>query len=435
MKEKASPDKTTIITEIKQKIRLLNIIAAFIVITLLAVILRYLYKPVSESLDFLPDISITLIIGIILVLTVAGFYMWGIVSKKIIQSIERYRNRLNSIFAVTKDLREEKYGDILLDKIMNYSLSLTQSEAGSILLAEKDNLVFKIARGEKAVNLPGMSIPMDRGIAGWVAKNGQPLRILDVKNEGRFDPEVDAVTGYKTKSMLCVPLIVKTGIVGVIELLNKKDGDYNEMDEELITYLADQAAISIAKARFYEDQKNYEIHITDILLEALDFKIPDKIGHSKRVAKYSNILARAINMSEEKRKRLYFACLMHDVGFLKIKNDEIFVPDIFKKHPVIGYEMIKPVSLYEDIAPFILHHHERYDGSGYPAGLSGEDIPIESRIIAIAEAFDVMVSNFSYKLPVNFDYAVEELKRNAGSQFDFWLVEVFVSNISSEHCG
>ena len=94
--------------------------------------------------------------------------------------------------------------------------------------------------------------------------------------------------------------------------------------------------------------------------------------------------------------------------------------------------MIRPINFYAGIAPFILHHHERYDGTGYPLRLTGEEIPLESRIIAIADAFDVMVNETSYKVPLGFDAAIEELQRNAGTQFDFWLVEVFVQNISPE---
>lgn len=429
----SSEDKETIITEIKKKIRLLNAVAGFIVITLLAVILRYLYKPFTEVTDFLPEVSVTLIVYIVVGLTLLGFYLWRLVSKQIISSIERYRNKLDRILNFTRDLREEIYGDILLDKIMDSSLSITQSDAGSIMIIEDNNLVFKIVKGEKSVELLGTSIPKGQGIAGWVAKNGKPLSITDAEADKRFNPDVDSMTGYQTRSVLCIPLMMKTGIIGVIELLNKKEGFYGQKDVELISYLADQAAISIARARFFEDQKNYEIHLTDMLLDSMDFYIPEKAGHSKRVARYSSIIARATNMSEAKQKKLYFASLLHDIGFLKIRAEEYYNEDVYKKHPVIGYEMIRPITFYADIAPIVLYHHERYDGSGYPKGLKGEKIPLETRIISIAEAFDVMVSKTSYKVPMTVETALEELKKHAGTQFDPKLVQVFVEHIRPEH--
>ena len=428
----ADTRKKSIIIAIKQKIRLLNVIAAFIVVTLLAVIFRYLYKPAGDVLSFLPDISITLVITFIVFLTIISFYMWSVVARQIISTIEKYRNRIDQILSITKDLREEKYADILLNKIMEYSLSITRSDSGSILLLENNNLVFKVVKGERSSELLRKIIPQGQGIVGWVAQRGSPLRIADVKKDERFNEDIDAITGNQAKSALCVPLIIQAGVIGVIELLNGKGNFYSQRDEEIITYLADQAAISLASARFYEDQKNYELYVTDILLDAIDYHIPEKKGHSKRVAIYSNIMAKAINMSEENRKRLYFACLLHDVGFLKIQNKDFFKPEYIERHPVIGSEMISQINFYADIAPFILYHHERYDGFGYPEKLIGEAIPLEARIISIADAFDVMLSTVSYKAPIDFDSAIEELKMHAGTQFDFRLVEEFVNNITPE---
>jgi len=430
MLEENRKGNNSAILDIKKKFRLSFSIVSFVIVALFAVIIRYLFKPLAEYLSFLPDTSFTLILCIIFFLTLMGLYLFLRISKQSIRIIEEYSTRLERILTITSDLREEVYGDILLEKIAEAAMSITHSEAASILMLDNDKLVFKIAMGKESSTLTGAIVEKGQGIAGWVAESGTPVRIADAARDKRFNPEVDRLTGFETKSVLCVPLKTRSGVIGVLELLNKKNGHpYRKRDEEIIIYLAEQAAISIIKTQFIEDQKNYEIHITEMLLEAIDFHMPEKKGHSRRVARYGNIIAKSLNMPEEEKKRLYFASLLHDVGFLKIHSDNTFRKEEFVKHPLIGYEMIKPINFYADIAPFILHHHERYDGFGYPSKLKGESIPLEARVIAIGEAFDAMISETSYQVPVSYPDAVEELKRNAGSQFDPELVEMFVANI------
>lgn len=426
--------KNQAIQEISKKIRLSFSIVVFVIITLTAVVLNHVFGSPSTSFIFLPDISVTTIVGIALVLSVFGLGYLVRNSNQILRIIHDYSSRLEKILNITKDLREEIYGDILLEKIMDYALSITGSEAGSILLLDNDILVFKIVKGEKANQLTGTAVEKGKGIAGWVAETGTSVRISHAAKDKRFNPDIDTMTGYETKTILCVPLKTQSTVIGVLELLNRAGGfTYRERDEEIITYLAEQAAISIAKTKFIEDQKNFEIHLTEMLLEAIDFQIPEKKGHSRRVARYSNIIAKGLNMSEAEKKNLYIASLLHDVGFLKINPDEKFKKEEFMRHPTVGYEMIKQINFYAGIAPFILHHHERYDGYGYPSKLSGEAIPLEARIIAIAEAFDAMTNRTSYRVPVSFNEAINELKRKAASQFDQELVEIFTTNIEPQH--
>ena len=427
---------TPVIRKITRRVFTLNVVVSSIVLSLFGMLLLHSFPLQLPFFMDIPDLSVSVILAVMFLLSLTGLYLSMKLSREAVRIIRYYSNRLERMLNITKDLRDEVYGDILLEKIMDYALDITQSEAGSLLLFDdKKNLVFRIVRGKKASQLIGKVIEPGKGIIGWVALECKPLHVENTKTSERFNPEFDALTGYETKSILCVPLTATSGVLGVIALLNKQGGyAYRQRDQEIISYLAEQAAISILKTQFLEDQKNYEIHLTDILLETIDFQQPEKRGHARRVARYGNVIAKAIGMPEDKKKRLYLAGLLHDVGFLRINLDEAYKKEVHMQHAGVGYEMIKPITFYADIAPFILHHHQRFDGYGYPpANLKGEEIPLEARIIAIAEAFDVMISPQSYKVPRSFEDALHELRQKAGSQFDPHLVEAFVGNITLGH--
>ena len=348
--------------------------------------------------------------------------------------MENYHNNLKCLLNLSFAMTGENHEDALLEKILKYATALVDAKAAYILLIDKNTLFVKSAVGLDSKKVMGVSIPKTEGIAGCAIQSGEYVIANDAKHDERFSPVIDRLAGYETGSVLCVPLKVRTKVIGVLELLNKTLGTFAQEDAESIFYFANQAAMAIDIAHFYENQKNFEIHLTGVLLDAIDNTFPEKRGHSVRVAKYALSIARALNMSEEEQKKLYRACLLHDIGFLKLNPKDILSMDKYKLHPQLAYEMLRVIDFYADIAPIVLQHHERYDGKGYPSRLKGEGIQLESRIIAIAEAFDAMVSKDSYKsFTYDFETAIEKLKDNAGTQFDPQLVGMFVKNISPEY--
>lgn len=417
--------------EIRDRIRLLNLLIALVVVSFIFVIIRYVYEPLGSILGFIPNSFMAVIVVIAVLISFIGLYISRLLTGQVVRIIEDYSNRLNYVFKITEDIRQEIYDDILLDKIMVSSISVTRSDAGSILLADEGSLVFKLVKGSRSQDFLGSVVPSNSGLCGWAFNNGEALIVGDVGKDERFDVAADDITGSRTGAMLYLPLRTNSSVIGVIGLANRKRDSYNERDIEITGYLANQAAISLEMARFYDDQRNYEIHLTDILLDTIDRFIPQKYGHSKRVAKYANIIAKAAGFSEKSQRRLYFASLLHDIGFLKIFPTESNDKELFMMHPSIGYEMLSPISFYRDIAPFILHHHERYDGMGYPNGLKGDGIPAEARIIFIAEAFDTMASKLSYKDSTSVEFAVSEVEKNKGTQFDPGFSDIFLDYIST----
>jgi len=411
--------------DIKRYVKISFFVSSIIPLSLLVYItLKYIY-PYLE----MPSYIFTLLL-LAVVISVLGLFLLTRTTNSSIVTLQKLYEKLNGLVNITKHLRATTYPDILLKDIVESAINLNSAESGFLLLCDENrNLRYKVASGEQTTILEDRVIKPGEGFSGWVLDTGQPLRINDASRDGRYSPDMDRIRDNTTRSVLCVPLVHDQKVIGVIELLNKKGGGFTEDDERLLLSLADQAAIAIAQNNLYEEQKSDMIHITEILVNAQDSHIPDKKGHVRRVAKYANLIGKKMGLSEEELKTLYHASLLHDVGFLNInvyeEKKEPWGKERFIQHPQLGYEMIKPISRWSDAAVMVLNHHERYDGSGYPSGKKGKEIPLGARILFVAEVFDVLTSKHSYKDTLNFEMAMAEIEANSGSQFDPEVVKAF----------
>jgi HD-GYP domain-containing protein (c-di-GMP phosphodiesterase class II) len=193
-----------------------------------------------------------------------------------------------------------------------------------------------------------------------------------------------------------------------------------------LALLAEQTSVALRRVQLVEAQRNFFVYVTDILVAALDVHMDVQAGHARRVAQLSNRMGRELGLDETRRQRLHFAALLHDVGMLRIDPAHLGDPRVARQHPQMGHRMLAPIQLWADVAPLVLHHHEWWDGSGYPEGSAGDAIPLESRVIAVAEAFDSMTSRSSYQEPVSYDEAVRRIEDGAGTQFDPNVVRAFL---------
>ena len=170
------------------------------------------------------------------------------------------------------------------------------------------------------------------------------------------------------------------------------------------------------------------------MADAIDRRDPSTYRHSQRVAEIAEAVAEEMGLPVEEVETICMSARLHDLGKIGMSNALVFKPGKFnerevaefRRHPVVGAELIKSFSLFREGQDLVLHHHERYDGTGYPAGLSGEDIPLGSRILAVADAFDAMISVRSYRPSLSLDQAIEELITNQGTQFDSDAVQAFM---------
>jgi HD domain len=194
-----------------------------------------------------------------------------------------------------------------------------------------------------------------------------------------------------------------------------------------LTVLATQTAVALRRSELVDAQRNFFVYVTDLLVAALDTHMDVQAGHARRVAQLANRLGRDLGLDEASRQRLHFAALLHDVGMLRIDPARLGDPRAARQHPQLGHRMLAPIQLWAEVAPLVLHHHEWWDGNGYPERLAGDAIPLESRIIGVAEAFDSMTSQSTYQEPVPRDEAVRRIETGSGTQFDPEVVRVFLA--------
>ncbi|OGQ50800.1 MAG: hypothetical protein A3J24_01675 [Deltaproteobacteria bacterium RIFCSPLOWO2_02_FULL_53_8] len=234
--------------------------------------------------------------------------------------------------------------------------------------------------------------------------------------------------------MVCVPVEVKGIRIGVIQAINKIGGDFTKADLKLFQLFANQVAIALDNARLYQEIKETFYNTSEALAEAIEKRDPYTGGHTKRVLWYSLAIARHLGMNNDELEKVKLSAVLHDVGKIGIEDAILRKQGpldereraVMSMHPKFGGEILKRVPQLSDIVPGMLHHHERYDGLGYPDQLKQEAIPLIARIIAVADTYDAMTTTRPYRKGLSKEVALSELKKYSNVQFDGTVVDAFL---------
>lgn len=326
--------------------------------------------------------------------------------------------------------------DNLLNLILENSVSALEAQAGSLLLVdgESQHLTIKTTWPNRGSGYNGADagkpIKMGEGIAGWVAKEGRPMR------ETTSIQALGIMSSQKSHgTVLCVPLKLRDQSMGVV-MVFRADSEkrFTEDEEGLMMNIGSQIAVAIENYRLNLNVEQTYIETIRALAMAVEAKDPYSAGHSKRVGQYAVQIGEKMGLDREALKMLNDAGVLHDIGKIGIKDEILLKPSaltveefkIMQQHSVIGHAILKPVRSLAKVAPLVLHHHEHYDGSGYPGGLRGEAIPIGARILTVADSFDAIVTDRPYRKRRTVDEAKAEFQRCAGKDFDPKVVEVLL---------
>ena len=259
-----------------------------------------------------------------------------------------------------------------------------------------------------------------------------------VISEPRLSPFIpdERVESSGIRSVLQVPVYSRERMLGIMVLFYPRERHEVETEDlNMVTAIAGQAAVALENASLYEDLEMSYFSTVKALARAIEVKDPYTYGHSEKVTEYSIAIARRLELSEWDRRNIKYAAALHDIGKIGIARKVLNKPDALseeeflhvKTHPQLGDSIIEPVEFLQSPRLIILHHHERYDGKGYPDGLRGEEIPLGARILSVADSFEAMMSDRPYRRALPLAEAIKELEINTGTQFDPEVVEAFES--------
>ena len=251
----------------------------------------------------------------------------------------------------------------------------------------------------------------------------------------KFHAPADSGLGVAVGSYLAAPLTGDKGPIGLLVAFNKRDGDFDTTELKLLNSIAAQASVFLANHRLYADLQDLLMGVLHALTASIDAKDPYTSGHSHRVAIISRKLAEMSGFPPAKVQQLYLMGLLHDIGKIGVPEAVLCKPGLLtdeefeniKRHPGVGAKILGGIRQLDDVIVGILTHHERPDGRGYPRRLKGSDVPIEGLIVGLADCFDAMTSNRTYRTAMPMSDVVGEIRRHAGTQFDPHLVELFLS--------
>ncbi len=344
-------------------------------------------------------------------------------------------DQLSLLYEVGQTLNSILDMEKLLEFVAFSVASLVGAESCTVMLLEPQTseLIVQAAKGPVFSGDIGYHFKIGEGIAGQAAACKQPVLVDDVSKDSRFSPAKHKE--LKIKSLLSVPMMVKDRVIGVVNVANKiQESGFDKEDVRMLSTIANEVAIALENVQLYRNMQDLYINTIQVLAKAIDARDPNMRYHSENVTAYAVAIAEEMGISNEETDAIRYASMLHDIGKIGIPepilqkfesfNDEEY--EYMKKHPEIGAIIIEPLKPLNEMVPLIQSHHENYDGSGYPYGLKGDEIPLGARIIRVADSFDAMLSSRPNRNSISVDSALAELRRCSGKQFDREVVEAFI---------
>ncbi len=365
------------------------------------------------------------------------------VKSSVSKQIQTHESQFDALVQIGSSINSSLGLKRVLSDVMDRLVKLMRAERGFLMLSEPDgNLAVQVARGLDHVDLDEDQFAVSKTVINRVVETGKLVLTTNAQEDPRFEAQF-SVAAYHLLSILCVPLTIKDKLIGVIYVDNRAySGVFQQENFDLITAFANQAAIAIHNARLFDELQasNEELEIAyqatlEGWVRALDLRDKETEGHTRRVTALTQTLARGMGLKENEIVHITRGALLHDIGKMAIPDGILLKPGkltederaLIEKHPRYAYEMLSPIKFLNPALDIPYCHHEKWDGTGYPRGLKGEDIPFAARIFAIVDVWDALVSDRPYRKGIHPTEVKKSIRELSGSHFDPRIVDAFLS--------
>ncbi|MCA9764338.1 MAG: PAS domain S-box protein [Gemmatimonadetes bacterium] len=351
-------------------------------------------------------------------------------------------DRLDSLRRVDQSISAMLPLTLLSQRVASEACTALDIDAAAVLhLVEPEHRLMPLATSGFQTSLSdGVSMRLDEGLIGRSAREGRALSVADVQDPASGFLRGDIAAAEGLRGFASAPMIVQGRVVGALAVFRRRVGALQPDELEFLELLAGQAAIGsqhVENVRRLATANEGLLSAYDANIEgwsrALDYRDHETQGHSARVTAIAVALARAAGIEGDELRFIRWGALLHDIGKMGVPDHILRKPgplteeerDVIRTHPTIARDLLKPIRFLERALPIPVFHHERWDGSGYPHGLAGEDIPLAARLFAVVDVFDAMRTTRPYRVGWPEARVLEHLDELAGSGLDPDLVALF----------
>jgi putative nucleotidyltransferase with HDIG domain len=322
------------------------------------------------------------------------------ITRNAVTQMDADNRGLQTMLTASSELAAETHADVVLERLAVHAEAVSPTGTPVILHAPVGDKALE------AVGREGTVREELRALAEEAIEEGQP-----------------AVGSGAAAGRIAVPFGLPGDDRGAILVPESVNGQALDA----LTTVARMAGTAIQRGVLQDTQRNFFVHVTDLIVSALDAHVVGREGHATQTARTANRIGRTLGLDDARMEQLHFGALLHDIGMLKIAPEHHMDLRAVRSHALIGARMLQRIRMWESVAPIVLHHHEWFDGTGYPEGKMGADIPLEARIMAVADAADAMVRSDGDRPGMAVDDIVREVQAGRGSQFDPDVVDAFAA--------